>query len=54
MSSVKISANFTVLQGQVSKLGWMFRQDTYKDADQTVRLRKCGLVTLTQCLSPGC
>ena len=38
VSSVKIFANFTVVQGLVSKLGWMFRQDTYKDADQQVRL----------------
>ena len=41
VSSVRISASFTVVQGQVSSLGWMFRQDTYSDNDQTVRA--CGV-----------
>ena len=37
---VKVVPTFTILQGQVSKVGWMFREDTYADADQTVR-RSC-------------
>ena len=44
VNSVKIAAAFTVVQGQVSNLGWMFRQDTYSDADQTVRVFNARLI----------
>jgi hypothetical protein len=42
VGSVAISATFTVLQGQVSNLGWMFREDTYLDASTpAVRVLGC-------------
>ena len=33
LGSVAISATFTVLSGQVTTLGWMFREDTYYDSN---------------------
>ena len=29
VTSVSVAATFTVLQGQVTTLGWMFREDLY-------------------------
>ncbi len=37
VTSVSVSASFTVLSGQVTTLGWMFREDIYA----SVRLTPC-------------